>query len=157
MVPPRPSFDAYIDRLLKDPQLRDDPPATEPFGLPLREDEAKLALSNSRNAPDTGAALAKIREACGDDFLVGEVYLPSVRWQPYSDHFDAVFAFAALRFAKVPMLRQFGLLLAVELGVVHPVDQVALRRQEEPHDGADPHHAARLIHSGGLRGQTSLS
>jgi alpha-glucosidase len=85
-----------IDRLLKDPQLRDDPPATEPFGLPLREDEAKLALSNSRNAPDTGEALAKIREACGDAFLVGEVYLPSARWQPYTDYFDAVFAFELL-------------------------------------------------------------
>jgi alpha-glucosidase len=85
-----------IDRLLKDPQLRDDPPASGPFGLPLREDEAKLALSNSRNAPDTGAALAKIREACGDAFLVGEVYLPSARWQPYSDYFDAVFAFELL-------------------------------------------------------------
>jgi alpha-glucosidase len=85
-----------IDRLLKDPQLRDDPPASEPFGLPLREDEAKLTLTNSRNAPDTGAALAKIREACGDAFLAGEVYLPSARWQPYSDHFDAVFAFELL-------------------------------------------------------------
>jgi alpha-glucosidase len=85
-----------IDRLLKDPQLRDDPPASEPFGLPLREDEAKLALTNSRNAPDTGAALAKIREACGDAFLVGEVYLTSARWQPYSDYFDAVFAFELL-------------------------------------------------------------
>jgi alpha-glucosidase len=85
-----------IDRLLKDPELRDDPPASEPFGLPLREDEAKLALTHSRNAPDTGAALAKIREACGDAFLVGEVYLPSARWQPYSDYFDAVFAFELL-------------------------------------------------------------
>jgi alpha-glucosidase len=85
-----------IDRLLKDPRLRDDPPASEPFGLPLREDEAKLALTNSRNAPDTGAALAKIREACGDAFLVGEVYLPSARWQPYTDYFDAVFAFELL-------------------------------------------------------------
>jgi glycosidase len=85
-----------IDRLLKDPELRDDPPASQPFGLPLREDEAKLALVNSRNAPDTGAALAKIREACGDSFLVGEVYLPSARWQPYSDYFDAVFAFELL-------------------------------------------------------------
>ena len=27
-----------IDRLLKDPELRDDPPATEPFGLPLSEE-----------------------------------------------------------------------------------------------------------------------
>src|SRR5215218_890207 len=43
-----------IDRLLKDPELRDDPPATEPFGLPLRADEVKLALSNSRNHPDIG-------------------------------------------------------------------------------------------------------
>jgi alpha-glucosidase len=85
-----------IDRLLKDPELRDDPPSSEPFGLPLSDDEAKLALTNSRNAPDTGAALAKIREACGDAFLVGEVYLPSARWQPYSDHFDAVFAFELL-------------------------------------------------------------
>jgi alpha-glucosidase len=85
-----------IDRLLKDPQLRDDPPASELYGLPVSADEAKLGLTNSRNAPDTGEALAKIREAAGDAFLVGEVYLPSVRWQPYSDHFDAVFAFELL-------------------------------------------------------------
>ncbi len=85
-----------IDRLLKDPELRDDPPAADPYGLPVSEEEAKLALSNSRNAPDTGEAIAKIREAVGDAFLVGEVYLPSVRWQPYSDHFDAVFAFELL-------------------------------------------------------------
>jgi alpha-glucosidase len=86
-----------IDRLLKDPELRDDPPASEPYGLPVSEEEAKLALTNSRNAPDTGDALAKIREAAGDAFLVGEVYLPSVRWQPYSEYFDAVFAFELLR------------------------------------------------------------
>jgi len=85
-----------IDRLLKDPQLRDDPPASEPFGLPLREDEGKLAHTNSRNAPDTGEALAKIREAVGDALLVGEVYLPSALWQPYLDHLDAVFAFELL-------------------------------------------------------------
>jgi alpha-glucosidase len=85
-----------IDRLMKDPELRDDPPASEPYGLPLSDEEAKLALSNSRNAPGTGEALASMREAVGDAFLVGEVYLPSVRWQPYSDHFDAVFAFELL-------------------------------------------------------------
>ena len=85
-----------IDRLMKDPLLRDDPPATEPFGLPLREDEGKLALTHSRNAPDTGEALAKMREAAGDAFMVGEVYLPSAKWQPYLDHFDAVFAFELL-------------------------------------------------------------
>ena len=85
-----------IDRLLKDPLLRDDPPASEPFGLPLGEEELGLALTNSRNAPDTGDALAKIREAVGQALLVGEVYLPALRWQPYSDHFDSVFAFELL-------------------------------------------------------------
>jgi alpha-glucosidase len=85
-----------IDRILKDPELRDDPPATEPFGLPLREDEARLALTNSRNAPDTGTALAAIREAAGDAFLIGEVYLPSARWQPYLEHLDVAFAFELL-------------------------------------------------------------
>jgi alpha-glucosidase len=85
-----------IDRLLKDPELRDDPPASQPYGLPVRSDQAHLALTNSRNAPDMGEALAKIREACGDAFLVGEVYLPSSKWQPYLEHFDAVFSFELL-------------------------------------------------------------
>jgi alpha-glucosidase len=85
-----------IDRLLKDPELRDDPPASQPFGLPVSDDEGKLALSNSRNAPDTGEALARIREAVGDALLVGEVYLPSAKWQPYLEHLDAAFAFELL-------------------------------------------------------------
>jgi glycosidase len=85
-----------IDRLLKDSQLRDDPPASDDFGLPLSEDERKLALSNSRNASDTGEALARIREAVGDALLVGEVYLPSAKWQPYLEHLNAAFAFELL-------------------------------------------------------------
>jgi len=86
-----------IDRLLKDPELRDDPPSTgEPFGLPLSDAEKRLALTRSRNAPDTGAALAKMREAVDDHLLVGEVYLPSARWQPYLQHLDAAFAFELL-------------------------------------------------------------
>jgi alpha-glucosidase len=85
-----------IDRLLKDPELRDEPPATEPFGLPLMGDEAELARIHSINAPDTGEALAKIREACGDALLVGEIYLPSAKWQPYLDHLDVAFAFELL-------------------------------------------------------------
>jgi alpha-glucosidase len=106
-----------IDRILKDPQLRDDPPATEPYGLPLTEEQARLALTHSANAPDTGAALAKIREAAGDALLVGEVYLPSARWEPYTEYFDAVFAFellhaqwdaAALRAAIEACLREPG-------------------------------------------------
>jgi alpha-glucosidase len=85
-----------IDRLMKDPELRDDPPASEPYGLPVSAEEAKLALSNSRNGPGTSEALAKVRDAVGEAFLVGEVYLPSARWQPYIEHFDAAFAFELL-------------------------------------------------------------
>jgi alpha-glucosidase len=85
-----------IDRLMKDPELRDDPPASEPYGLPVSDEEAKLALSNSRNGPGTSEALAKVRDAVGGAFLVGEVYLPSARWQPYIEHFDAAFAFELL-------------------------------------------------------------
>jgi alpha-glucosidase len=95
-----------IDRLMKDPELRDDPPATEPYGLPVGDHEAELALSNSRNGPGTGAALAKMREAVGEAFLVGEVYLPSTRWQPYIEHFDAAFAFELLLGRwEAPLLR----------------------------------------------------
>ena len=86
-----------IDRLMKDPDLRDDPPRTEPFGLPLRPEEEKLALTNSRNGPGTGEALKKIRDAVGpDSFLVGEVYLPSDKVGPYLDHFDRFFVFELL-------------------------------------------------------------
>ena len=85
-----------IDRLMKDPELRDDPPRTEPFGLPLAPHEEHLALTNSRNGPGTGEALAKIREAVGDAFLVGEVYMPSAKVGPYLDHFDRFFVFELL-------------------------------------------------------------
>jgi hydrophobe/amphiphile efflux-3 (HAE3) family protein len=52
--------------------------------------------------------------------------------------FDAVFAFAALRFAKVPMLRQFGLLLAVGIAViclcsiVAPLATLGIREYRSP-------------------------
>jgi glycosidase len=96
-----------IDRLLKDPELRDDLPASEPYGLPVADHEAALALSNSRNHPDIEAALGGIREAVGDAFLVGEVYLPSASWQPYLRHVNVAFAFELL-FAPFdgPLLRQ---------------------------------------------------
>jgi alpha-glucosidase len=80
-----------IDRLLKDPQLRDDPPP-----LPVPAELAGLDPVHSRNAPDTGEALAAIRAAVGDALLVGEVYLPSERWGPYLDHLDMAFAFELL-------------------------------------------------------------
>jgi len=57
--------------------------------------------------------------------------------------FDAIFAFAALRFAKVPMLRQFGLLLAVGIAVIClcsiivPLAILGIREYKSPTKGRD--------------------
>jgi alpha-glucosidase len=85
-----------IDRLLKDSELRDDPPADEPFALPLDQDYGRLSHVHSGNAPDIGLALEAIRGAVGDAFLVGEVYLPIGQLGPYRESLDAVFAFEAM-------------------------------------------------------------
>lgn len=83
-----------IDRLMKDPELRDDPPADGRVGLPLGEDDASLEHVHSVDAPDIGDALAVLRDAAGDDaFLVGEVFLPSDRLRPYLEHLDVCFGF----------------------------------------------------------------
>jgi alpha-glucosidase len=85
-----------VDRLLKDPGLRDDPPAREPFGLPLPAEYATLEHRHSTNAPDIGLALSALREAAGEALLIGEVYLPSERLAPYLEHFELVFSFEFL-------------------------------------------------------------
>jgi glycosidase len=82
-----------IDRLLKDPDLRDEAPAGAPFPLPLPEEARNLDVARSRNAPDIGDALAAIRSAAGDAFLVGEVFLPADELGPYLEHLDAAFSF----------------------------------------------------------------
>jgi glycosidase len=82
-----------IDRLLKDPDLRDEGAPTAPFPLPVPEEARHLDLSRSRNAPDIGQALGAIREAAGSAFLVGEVFLPAPEQVPYLDHLDAAFSF----------------------------------------------------------------
>jgi glycosidase len=82
-----------IDHLMKDPQLRDDPPGSEPFGLPLPDFQQGIDLRHSRNGPGTGEALAAIREAAGDSLLVGEVYLPTAKVAPYLDRLDRFFVF----------------------------------------------------------------
>ncbi len=57
--------------------------------------------------------------------------------------FDAIFAFAALRFAKVPMIRDFGLLLAVGIAVicvnsiVMPLAALGAREAKSPTRGRD--------------------
>ena len=85
-----------IDRLVKDDQLRDNPPATEPFPLPLREDEAKLEPLYSGNRPEAIDALRAIREAAGDALLVGEVFRPVSDYPRYLEVLDLVFAFEFL-------------------------------------------------------------
>jgi len=82
-----------IDRLIKDSELRDDPPASAPFALPLPEEYAELEHLYSRNQPEIRAALASLRAAAGDALLVGEVYLPAARVTPYLESLDAAFAF----------------------------------------------------------------
>jgi alpha-glucosidase len=86
-----------IDRLMKDPQLRDDPRVDEPFGLWLLEHELGRDFSHSRNWREIGNALAAIRQAAGDALLVGEVYLPARRHAPYLEHFDRTFVFELLQ------------------------------------------------------------
>jgi hydrophobe/amphiphile efflux-3 (HAE3) family protein len=57
--------------------------------------------------------------------------------------FDAVFAFAALRFALVPMIREFGLLLAVGIivicvtSIVLPLSILGIREYKSPTKGRD--------------------
>ena len=82
-----------IHALMKDPELRDDPPAREPFGLPLPDEYSTLEHLHSSNDPEIGTALAALRVAAGDALLVGEVYLPSTQVVPYLEHIDAAFGF----------------------------------------------------------------
>ncbi len=86
-----------LDRLMKDPELRDDPPASGPPALPMDPADADLEHRYSRNSPDVGTALTAIRDAVGDDILlVGEVYLPTGELGPYLEVLDIVFSFEAL-------------------------------------------------------------
>jgi alpha-glucosidase len=111
-----------IDRLLKDEQLRDDPPATAPFGLPVEAHRAHLDPVHSSNHPDIAQALALIRAAAGDAFLVGEVYLPAERVRPYLEHFDRFFAFEALH-------------AEWDAGAMRTAVDAALRAAEREHTG----------------------
>jgi alpha-glucosidase len=85
-----------LDRLLKDPELRDDPPADGPPPLPVHPEAATLLHTHSANAPDIGTAVQALRDAAGEHFLVGEVYLPASELAPYLEALDAAFAFELL-------------------------------------------------------------
>jgi alpha-glucosidase len=85
-----------LDRLLKDPERRDDHPRepSSPPALPEGSpDVAALLNDRSRDAPDIGEAVARLRAEVGDALLVGEVYLLSDRLGPYLGPLDAAFSF----------------------------------------------------------------
>ena len=82
-----------VDRIAKDPRLRDDLPATGPWLLPLPPEYATLQHVHSRNADDIGAILDLVRRATGDAVLVGEVFRPTAELAPYLEHFDLAFVF----------------------------------------------------------------
>jgi glycosidase len=79
--------------MMKDRALRDDPPATREFPLPLHPELAELDGVHSRNDPEITVALEALREAAGDALLVGEVYLPMEGLADYLEQLDLVFAF----------------------------------------------------------------
>jgi alpha-glucosidase len=85
-----------VNVLIKDAELRDDPPASGRFPLPLVGENATLDHVYSHNRPEAVDALRRIREAGGDAFLVGEVYLPTSAYPPYLEALDLVFAFELL-------------------------------------------------------------
>jgi alpha-glucosidase len=85
-----------IDRLVKDNQLRDDPPASTPFPLPLDPEAARLEMHYSGNRPEAIEALRALREAAGDTLLVGELYRPVGEYEQWLEVLDLVFAFEFL-------------------------------------------------------------
>ena len=85
-----------MQTMMKDAALRDDPPASAEFGLPLPTEYAALEHLHSIDAPGVEPALEALRAAAGDHLLVGEVYLPSGRLARYLRHIDLAFAFELL-------------------------------------------------------------
>ena len=122
-----------IDKLIKDDRLRDDPPASGDFPLPLRPDAAKLERVYSGHRPEAIDTLGTIRAAAGDALLVGEVFQPTHEYPPYLEVLDLVFAFELL-FAPWDAARlRAAIAPAAELGRVawvmsnHDFDRLATR------------------------------
>ena len=85
-----------VNVLIKDAELRDDPPASGRFPLPLVGENATHDHVYSGNRPEAIEALRAIRDAAGDALLVGEVYLPTSEYPRYLEVLDLVFAFELL-------------------------------------------------------------
>jgi alpha-glucosidase len=77
--------------------LRDNPPRTTPFPIPLHADYLAFEPVYSCDRPEVAERLAALREAAGDDaFLVAEAGRPTALLEPYLRHLDAAFAFELL-------------------------------------------------------------
>jgi alpha-glucosidase len=132
--------------IVKDAELRDDPPASGDFPLPRTGEFGEVEHLYSSNRPEAAEALAALREAAGDALLVGEVYLGTAEYTRWLEYVDLVFAFELL-FApwKADALRA-AIGPAAELGRVawvmsnHDFDRLATRVGEE-----NLHAAAELL------------
>jgi glycosidase len=122
-----------LTAIVKDDELRDDPPATGAFPLPLSGEYAELDHVYSANRPEAVDALAALREAAGDALLIGEVFLGTDDYPRWLESLDLVFAFellfspweaAALRAAIGPaaQLRRLAWVLSN-----HDFDRLATR------------------------------
>jgi alpha-glucosidase len=122
-----------IDRLMKDAELRDEPPASGPPALPLHEEHAVLEHIYSGNVPDIGIGLEAIRDAVGEAFLVGEAYLPTAQLAPYLESLDIAFAFEAMNAGPDPDRLRTTIEAANETGKIgwvlsnHDFDRFASR------------------------------
>src|SRR6185503_11411625 len=77
-----------VNLILKDAELRDDPPASGEFPFPRAGESATLDHVYSDNQPDAVEALRAIRAAAGDALLVGEVYLPTSEYGRWLEVLD---------------------------------------------------------------------
>jgi glycosidase len=122
-----------IDRMVKDAELRDEPPATSAFPFPLHPDAAVLERRYSVNRPEVVDALRAIREAAGDALLVGEVFEPASELPRYLEVLDLVFSFELLFSPWVAERLRAAIEPAAELGRVawvmsnHDFDRLATR------------------------------
>ncbi|HSJ16772.1 MAG TPA: alpha-amylase family glycosyl hydrolase [Solirubrobacterales bacterium] len=125
------------DRLVKDAELRDDPPARRPFPLPLHDEHSRLDHLRSRNDPDIGVALGALAEAADGAPLIGEVYLPNEALRAYLEHLELVFSFEFMHSPWQPGALREAIAGAVALSGVawvlsnHDFPRLATRVGEE--------------------------
>jgi alpha-glucosidase len=85
-----------LTAIVKDAELRDDPPATGRFPLPHTGEFGEVEHVYSSNRPEAAEALAALREAADGALLIGEVYLGTADYARWLEHLDFVFAFELL-------------------------------------------------------------